>query len=121
MAVQLVSQGASSEAFFTHFVVNPPLKFTSCHENRLADSVEDEISRLRMKIRELAEENKKLQKLLQKEIKPFISERKTFEELSPARKCHKKAEITKWLTQQFEKLPTEWKVIEVCDELKCHF
>lgn len=134
----LSAENNMSQAFFTRFYVPPPEKrprvpqFLYNEETRISlnsptqffwckvESLQGEISKLQATIVRLEKalaassaENVLLKQNLLKETRPFVQARKPFCELENNRKAHKKAEVKRWLSAQFEKLPSEWKVTEV--------
>jgi hypothetical protein len=77
-----------------------------------------ETDSLRAKLQQAMSEKTILQRQIHKDSMPFIKSKKKFEELNPARKCHKIKEVKNWLVHQFAKLLSEWKVSEVCLRLR---
>lgn len=128
-----------AEAFVSHFYVEPPQKkrnsgffipFQSQTVFLNTQSVEfrneivqkdARIQELQARVYALEKKNTAAEKLKiakGKENRPFLEGRKPFGELTSCRKLHKKQEIKLWLTNQFQKLPQEWKVIEVLHNTK---
>lgn len=118
------------QGYLTNFSQGPPLKkqrlaymLPQVREIGLCDSrdsrigeLENQLSELKHRLADVVKERDGMRKELGKEKKPFLQPRKPFCDLEPKAQFHKKSEIKKWLEKQFEKLPTDWKVVEVCLE-----
>ncbi|EDO32150.1 predicted protein [Nematostella vectensis] len=115
------------QGYLTNFSQGPPLKkqrlaymLPQVREIGLCDSrdsrieeLENQLSELKHRLADVVKERDGMRKELGKEKKPFLQPRKPFCDLEPKAQFHKKSEIKKWLEKQFEKLPTDWKVVEV--------
>jgi len=71
-----------------------------------------ELDSARQKLADAAKSNMDLKSQLLKETRPFYNSKKKFSELDRFQK--KKQDMMKWFNYQFDKLPSAWKVNEVC-------
>jgi len=127
-----VKMAGTTTSFFTEFFVGPPAKLAR-FENQVTlnaptinftkqlNDLQAEVKRLsreldsaRQKLADAAKSNIDLKSQLLKETRPFYNSKKKFSELDRFRKSHKKQEMIKWFNYQFDKLPSGWKVNEVC-------